>query len=126
MTNSFKAGIFLSIAAPIPKIVNQIDRYVMRENELYIFSANEALIASLVHLYLYGTIYTENGDARLSCKRLMDTVAVVYSAWDKMKKNAKELDIAIMHLMENANVPIPTGGHLYIVPKTKCYTTCIY
>tara|TARA_Y100000590_G_scaffold443214_1_gene572335 strand:- start:224 stop:1078 length:855 start_codon:yes stop_codon:yes gene_type:complete len=114
LKNNFKGGIFLSIDSPIPKKVEERNRFNIINNELYIYSNDNFLIKTLIEIF----INCIECDKQFESKIHMETVINLYEQFSKMKASLLKMDKTFITYMKLINKPV--NNHLYLVKKSNC------
>jgi len=118
VSNGFNLSFFLSTTCPIPKIVMDLDTFVIKNgNEIYIYSNKKTFIQIVISAFIQQ--YIMSGSKTDLSTSTIDVISTLYNAWCEQKKMFCKMDKMFISSLNRFNITLD-NGHLYLAPKTKC------
>ncbi len=121
LINKFKGAIFIS-ACSIGKIVEEEDGFLIKKDELYIFSRNEGIIRCAIRAFIH---FIENDDPNKDITDYVNAIMYIGREWVALKKSVMKVDKAFDWVLGVIGKSHPNGD-LYLVPKSKIRGRTIY
>ena len=117
-SNCFDLSFFLSTTCPIPKIVTDLDTFVIKNgNEIYIYSNKKTFIQIVISAFVQQ--YITSGNKTDLSSRAIDMLSTLYNNWCDQKKMFYKMDKTFISCLNQFNIGLD-NGHLYLASKTKC------
>ena len=89
LSNGFHGSVFISLNCPIKGLVDKCNKFLIKNDVLYIYSDDGRLITSLIELYISYLTTTSTNNRYVS---VFDDFVYTYELWSGIKKKFNEFD----------------------------------